>query len=296
LKQFFDSSVLIPAKDLSMDLSIGILAIGSLAWDTKGGRPHWRTERLKDGGSFFCNVKVPIRYGRLSNKKPGTYTMVFADSVGCPLGDAKVFPCTSAVSNFEDLWLEARWLWAAEEKKADKGPSASVASDWGCVALLRNPALQNDPQKATLEAALFKQWTTTVNNQTNQKCYFADKDARLLTGEGMLKVDWSQFNVSGCSSLPDLLLATTNTPCLDDQGQTCFPSLNTIVSAWYNDVPNAPAEDRDPYVGYFWCNYHNGFRTFQDEDIKRGLNALAGAVADPGKCIPPQSHKTGSKV
>ncbi len=155
-----------------MDLSIGILVIGSLAWDTEGGRPRWRTERLKDGGSVFCNVKVPIRYGRLSHTKLakpglGTYTMVFADSVGCPPGDAKVFPCTFAVSNFEDLWLEARWLWAAEVKKANKEPSASVASDWGCVALLRNPALQNDPQKATLEAALFKQWTTTVNNQKN---------------------------------------------------------------------------------------------------------------------------------
>jgi hypothetical protein len=284
--------------NLSMDLSTGILIIGSLAWDTKGGRPNWRAKRLKEGGKISCKVKVPIRYGRLSNakaKKPGlgTYTMVFADSTDCPLGDAKVFPCTAPVSNFDDLWLEARWLWAAETKGANDEPGAAVASPWGGVALLWNPALQNDSPKTTLEQALRKEWAKRV---TKQRHYFDDREARLLTQEGTLNLDWPQFDVSGCSGFPDLLLATTNTPCLAEQGQPCFPSVNTIVLAWYNDVPTAPLENRDPYVGYFWCNYHNGFRTFQDEDIKQGLNGLAGAIGDPGKCIPPESHKTANQV
>src|ERR1700758_1851899 len=109
-----------------IQLSTGILVIGSLAWDTQGGRPTWRASRLQQRGSTSCKARGPIRYGRLSthgkNKRPegGTYTMVFARSVDCPLGDAKVFPCTSAVSKFEDLWLEAQWLWAAEDNKANE--------------------------------------------------------------------------------------------------------------------------------------------------------------------------------
>jgi len=214
--------------------------------------------------------------------------MVFARLADCPLGDAKVFPCISAVSNFEDLWLEARWLWAAEEKRANNAPTATaaVASSWGCVALLPNPVLQNDPEKAEFARMLREEWAKRVRGQSR---YFDDREARLLTPEGLLMVDWPQFDVSGCVGLPDLLLATTNTPWLDEQRHPRVPSVDTIVLAWYNDVPGAPAEHGDPYVGYFWCNYHNGFRTFQDEEIKRGLNALAGALGDPGKCIPPQS-------
>lgn len=278
-----------------MHLSTGILIIGSLAWDTEGGRPNWRTQRLTNGGNISCKVKVPIRYGRLSRRKPerpgsGTYTMVFARSVDCPLGDARVFPCTSAVSKFEDLWLEAQWLWAAETKEAKKelASAAPVASDWGCVALRFNPTLQNDPERAAFEEAIRKEWTKRVKNQEH---YFDDQDSRLLTDEGLLDIDWPQFDLSGCPSVPDLLLATTNTPSLNEQRQPCIPTVDTIVLAWYNDVPRAPAENRDPYVGYFWCNYHNGFRTFQDEEIKRSLNALAGAVGDPGKCIPPRSRR-----
>jgi hypothetical protein len=275
-----------------MHLSTGILVIGSLAWDTEGGRPNWRTQRLTNRGNISCKVKVPIRYGRLSHEKPekpgsGTYTMVFAPSLDCPLGDARVFPCTSAVSKFEDLWQEARWLWAAEEKKAENEPAsaAPVASSWGCVALLFNPALQNDPPKAAFGEAIRKEWTKTVKNQEH---YFDDQGPRLLTQEGVLDIDWPLFDLSGCSSVPDLLLATTNTPWLDEKRQPRVPSMDTIVLAWYGDVPRAAAGHRDPYVGYFWCNYHSGLRTFQDEDIKRGLNALASAFRDPGKCIPPR--------
>ena len=277
-----------------IQLSTGILVIGSLAWDTQGGRPDWRAKRLRESGNISCKVKVPIRYGRLSHAKTGksdwgTYTMVFARSVDCPVGDAKVFPCRSAVSKFEDLWLEAQWLWAAEDKNANKelAANAPVASPWGCVALLPNPALPKDAKKATLDKALRQEWARRVENQNH---YFDDCEARLLTGDGMLMVDWPQFDASECSSVPDLLLATTNTPCLNEQRQPCFPVVNTIVRAWYNDVPRAATENRDPYVGYFWCNYHKGFRTFQDEDIKQSLNALASAVGDPGKCMPPQSR------
>ena len=269
-----------------MHLSTGILVIGSLAWDTRGGRRHWWTERLNDAGNISCKVRVPIRYGRLSNTENGksglgTYTMVFARLADCPLGDAKVFSCISAVSNFEDLWREARWLWAAEVKKADDAPAATaeVASRWGCVALLPNPVLQNDPEKAKFAQMLCAEWARKVGCQSH---YFDDQETRLLTPEGLLKVNWSQFDASGGVGLPDLLLATTNTPCPQ------VPSVDTIVLAWHNDVPKALEKQRDPYVGYFWCNYHNGFRTFEDEEIKRRLNDFAGALGDPGKCVPPR--------
>jgi hypothetical protein len=41
-----------------MKLSIGILAIGSLYWDTSGGRDRWRRDRLQMDKSLL--VQVPM--------------------------------------------------------------------------------------------------------------------------------------------------------------------------------------------------------------------------------------------
>jgi hypothetical protein len=61
-------------------------------------------------------VKVPIRYGRKSDKHAGTFTMVFARSCSDPvkLGTGMVVPTRSECCESEHLLNEAEHLWAAE--------------------------------------------------------------------------------------------------------------------------------------------------------------------------------------
>lgn len=92
-----------------MELSVGVPMVGSLYWDNST-RQVWRESRLvSDKG---CIVSAPIRYGRLSEKRGSTYTMVF--SGGCEPGTARVVRCRKGISSVEDLIAEAEHLWTAE--------------------------------------------------------------------------------------------------------------------------------------------------------------------------------------
>ena len=114
-----------------MPLNAGILIIGSLLWDERRG--PWRDARLDMTSAQTATA--PIRYGRLSESRGNTYTMVFSRL--CTAGHAKVLRCTRSVSTPAELIDEAEALWKAEQPSADPG---RIAVNWGCVALLSNPA------------------------------------------------------------------------------------------------------------------------------------------------------------
>src|SRR5271165_777112 len=107
-----------------MSLSIGILIIGSLYWDSD--RQTWRNSRLLMDQAL--TVRAPIRYGRRSGRRGDTYTMVFSRQ--CKLGQAKVVPCRSTAGDIVD---EAEHLWTAERNAP---PNHRISASWGRVALL----------------------------------------------------------------------------------------------------------------------------------------------------------------
>src|SRR5882672_9080428 len=110
-----------------MTLTLGILAIGSLYWDDNANRQAWRNSRL-DGTAEF-QVNAPIRYGRKSETRGDTYTMVFSRS--CPLGHAKVIRCRNLVASTDDLIAEAEHLWAAE--RSARQSNQHISTSWGAV-------------------------------------------------------------------------------------------------------------------------------------------------------------------
>src|ERR1041384_5385934 len=114
-----------------MDLSIGVLIIGSLRWDKD--REKWRNARLNCAGESL--VAAPIRDGRRSEGRGNTYMMVF--SKGCNPGVADAVPCVNPVRSGQDLVAEADQLWAAEQNAPE--PNGRISASWGCVVLLCNP-------------------------------------------------------------------------------------------------------------------------------------------------------------
>src|SRR5690348_14469584 len=110
-----------------MGSRIGILIIGSLYWEPS--REAWRNERLSVEESY--RVRAPIRYGRLSEKRGNTYTMVFSRT--CPPGEAIAVRCKAEIEKPADLIAEAEHLWAAERNDE---PNQRISAGWGRVALL----------------------------------------------------------------------------------------------------------------------------------------------------------------
>jgi len=89
-----------------MPLTAGVLIIGSLLWDSKKGRPAWRKARLDTGSAQ--TVTAPIRYGRLSESRGNSYTMVFSRL--CQAGQAQLVPCSHTISCLQELIEEAEHL------------------------------------------------------------------------------------------------------------------------------------------------------------------------------------------
>jgi hypothetical protein len=129
-----------------MKLSIGVLIVGSLDWESKdygeafrrrltaddreriARRTKWRNDRLMEDVASEFRVRVPIRYGRKSITRGGSFTMVFSPEYVSRLGTAKAVRCKRSVISIDDLAAEAMKLWAAESNDTHRG---KLSARWG---------------------------------------------------------------------------------------------------------------------------------------------------------------------
>jgi hypothetical protein len=229
-----------------MKLEVGIIIIGSLYWDTHPSREHWRNSRLKERDEF--SVKVPIRYGRKSDKRGNTYTMVFSRSSGA--GQGKVVRCQREISSAEELGTEAEALWTAERSSIEA--NGTVSAQWGGVGLLARPG-------ALIQPELLDSWARRVGREQT----FTEQDPGItVNNRGILQIDWPCLLNSPDQVPVDLLLATATKPTLIGAPPR-FATAPEIADAWNRDQRGN--------VSYFWSNRKSGILTFQDEDIQRCL-------------------------
>ena len=233
-----------PQDAAASGFSLGVLIIGSLLWDPE--RDAWRS-RLRDVDEPH-RVRVPIRYGRFSERRQ-SYTMVLSPDLdeSC-FGHAVAIQCKS-----QDIVEEAKCLWAAERKKdGDCGVSAS----WGCVGLLLNT------DSKTLPAEQPSHWRDFVNECGERRSNY---EALATAGagvdqEGILTIDWPKLDAG--PTLPfDALLATATKPRARGSGR---PSPQDIAAEW--KTTNGKQE-----VSYFWNNRKHRILTCQDDDIAKHL-------------------------
>ena len=220
-------------------MKIGVLTIGSLYWDPNPVREQWRRERLVQ--NVQQRVKVPIHYGRQSDSRGCSYTMVFSTDLDKEkFGRAIVMPCRTRATGIEDIIGEAKHLWAAES--FDKEPG-SISASWGCVALLRNPA-NRIPQ------GIHDGWIKHVSNEERYGNVAVDEC-------GFLKISWPD-PADGPDLDFDLLLATSTKPTIK-KGE--YPSSADIAGAW------TTAKGKE-HIDYFLKITAHGITTSQDEDIE----------------------------
>ncbi len=229
--------------------TVGILIIGSLFWDTREHRESWRRARLEIGHEI--PVRVPIRYGRRSDKSRGkTYTMVFSNELSTErYGWALVVPCRNPVMSADELVIEGKALWAAEQKTLSKpGP---LSASWGEVGLLTNPCR---PKLNAIKEG-WKQYI--AQNERDNYCSNASKQAR-VNPDGLLTIPWPLTESDDRVDM-DFLLATATVPTLQD-GKYATPE--TIAEAWENALK---------YQRYFDENRRAGITTADDYAIIKHL-------------------------
>jgi hypothetical protein len=229
---------------------IAVLIVGSLLWDSSAHRAAWRRERLSDEAVF---VHVPIRYGRLSESRANTYTMVFSNELPPDrIGRAVAVLCRRRIASARDLAEEAAALWSAEQPTPRA--TGAISASWGGVGLLCNPRTD------ALEK-LCSGWTERVRRAQQHYRNFphAPREAPALDSEGMLTIPWPTA-VSGDLHHVDMLLATATRPGPFVDGT--YPTPGLIAAAWKKE----PREAR-----YFHENRRAGIATTEDEAILKDL-------------------------
>jgi hypothetical protein len=200
------------------------------------------------------DVRARIRYGRRSAGRDDTYTMVFSEQAA--EGRAKVVRCRCDVSTPADLFIEAEYLWAAERNVA---PNGSLASDWGCVALLCNP-------DRTTAQDLASGWVRRVSAEPGYcNIPHASGERAPVSAEGLLQISWPVMAGSSEPVPLDLLIATANHPTLVGDSRS-YPTPKMIATEWR--TRKAVENNR---VEYFQKNVDHGIRTFEDDAIAESL-------------------------
>lgn len=233
--------------------TVGILIIGSLFWDNENREP-WRQERLDMEGKI--PVRTPIRYGRKSDSRQCTYTMVFSNDLPTErYGWALVVPCRNPVTNADELVNEAKALWAAErsEPRTDR-----LSANWGAVGLLTNPDRSELDEIKKIKAG----WIQHIRNNENRDHYTSVCRKKAgVNSDGILTIPWP-CTESGAPVDMDFLLATATKPTLNDDGS--YVSPKTVAQAW-NEAP----DER-----YFYNNRCAGITTADDDTIMQCLCEL----------------------
>lgn len=220
--------------------SLGVLIIGSLFWDCRPIREKWRRTRLDMDHKKY--VRVPIRYGRRSVTRGRSFTMVFSTGLHeSNFGRAIVVPCKSP-----DLVNEARHLWDAESNGTGRN---GVSARWGRIGVILNPDSNVPPEQ-------IDRWQNLIVGEHFYDHMTSPEGEPVAVSKlGFLNISWPTHE-DGSSLEFDALLATATNPNCGH-----YPSAKMIAEAW------SSTEGRK-YVCYFWNNWENCIRTFQDDEIK----------------------------
>lgn len=233
-----------------MTLRGGVIIIGSLLWDTEKNRPKWREKHLSCKDKF--QVALPIRYGRRSDSRENTYTMVFSNkcySKRYGLGKGWILPIASEIKPFNDLKREAVEMGRAE------GFENGLFSKWGSVALSFNP-------NKKIDLAIKEKWRVLLSCNKNKAELLnahLKGEKSVIDSNGFLAIRWpKEVIVESKLEGMDFLISTITKPTLIN-GK--YPTVNQITDAM----------EESKYYNYFLKNRKHKITTFQDEKILRRI-------------------------
>ena len=229
-----------------MEFKGGAIIIGSLFWEQKPIRTKWRQIYL-DSTEKKIPVRVKIRYGRKSSTRENTFTMIMSNHPNTDFGTAYILPFKEKIKNARSLESQAFAMAKAEGLWKDSVPSLNKS--WGTVGLLLNPKLE---KSRNLE--IIKERWTKIYSEYNftPSDYIVERESDIIDRNGFLQIEWTNE-----MSEFDFLIATLT-----------VPNPKSLL----NENIIADKINKTGYNEYFFNNYKNGIRTFQDEEIIKKLD------------------------
>jgi hypothetical protein len=258
---FMDAPIQTPPDTSKYSLTGAVLIVGSLLWENEHNALDQEKGRLRREWRFSSlditqlrPLKCPIRYGRQSDSRKKTFTMVFSNS--CPAkGIGVLVPfrdTTSSTDNYSRLFEFALGLARAEGIASDT--QTRLYNDWGAVALCLSPKFEHE--KPEFAVALKARWASRFQYlKENDFSIDLTTESPVVKAGGMLNIsiDWTQYD-----QMPDFILATPTVP-----NKPLYPEPSQIASA----MRTAPGT----YYTYFIQNVGSGIHTYQDVAIKEAL-------------------------
>ena len=236
-----------------MNFKGGVIIIGSLIWDHTSIRDKWLKVAFKNS-KVRVKTPVKIRYGRESETRSNTYSMILSNHTTTQFGEAFILEFKVPIMNFETLETQAYYLANAEGICKDIS-RPTLNANWGTVGILLNPSIEaKDKPNAYLIINRWKQLYEQYKN-FDPADYIIDKNEHPVIDKiGILKIDW----VKEMDEF-DLLLATPTRP------NTSHPLLPKEIADRMNEKK---------YREYFDNNIANKISTFQDTEIVNYLITL----------------------
>lgn len=232
-----------------MTLNGGVIIIGSLLWDNSSMRTKWRKACLSEL-SEKIPVNIKIRYGRQSQTRSDTYTMIFSNHPTTGHGTAYILPFNEEIKNYKALEKQAFAL--SKSEGIWREGDATLNKGWGTVGLLLNPKV--DESKSKLLEICVQRWSELYSNYFplfKPALYAISTETPVIDKSGLLQIEWSdQMNKF------DFLLATPVVPN-PKRPLTAKEIADKMIAGNYTE--------------YFEMNHLNGIVTFQDEEILKHL-------------------------
>jgi hypothetical protein len=236
-----------------MKFNGGVIIIGSLLWEDKGGRGEWRRRYLKPVNER-CPVPLRICYGRKSRTRECTYTMIFSNHRTTGVGQGCILKFLKRVDSFEAIKEQALQLARAEHIWRKEPPL--LACEWGAVGLLVNPEFEREDN--TNAEMIRSQWTETFRQHSRRfdhSQYRIEDEDPMIDERGFLKIEW----IAEMNDFHFLI----GTPTVPDPKRPL------------NEKEIAQRMIVNEYRTYFDTNRDRGISTFQDEQILKWLTNLA---------------------
>lgn len=242
----------------------GVILIGSLLWETRVLNPfskkekdlaelrqNWRNQYLDLDNQILGTM--PIRYGRCSNSRNCTYTMVFSRScLKTNKGVAAIVPFKgNKVYSIEDNFKRMAFK-LAEVEGISNNSNKKLIKSWGCIALYINPKSKYVEKIKSMWDELKKSEEDYANiENANFQIDGREENRTLLNDDYTLSDD---FNIG---TELDFLFLTYIKPANKNNANKNYPTSRDIASEII----------RSGYDTYFKQNIKSGITTFQDEDI-----------------------------
>jgi hypothetical protein len=230
-----------------MEFKGGAIIIGSLFWEKTPKRTKWRQVYLETIENK-TPVPIRIRYGRKSNTRQDTFTMIVSNHPYTDFGTAYILPFKERVLNARNL--ESQAFAMAKAEGLWKKTEPSLNKNWGTVGLLINPKLE---KSRSLEIVRDR-WAKLYSEYDWDKLdYQIENEPELIDENGFLNIEWTEEMNDF-----DFLIATLTVP---------------NPKKFLNEQTIADKINETGYDEYFLNNYQNGIRTFQDEGIIEKLKS-----------------------